>query len=278
MTLSKDITSDLEEALMFNNAVTSLVIELPFPQYADAAIRENGPLDRAFKFNTRIVELSVIGATLPPKWQAICRRNTCLTISAPQSDSLRDLRQTDDCIDLTGVPWASPAGPQLDLPTHSINGDITVNGVRVSARGVPHSHDEEYMSMFQSTRMAEIAAHQILGDHPNVAKLHHVLFSENAFPAWICTERAACSLFDRIYNGQTQLQDDLLGIFAGLEYIHGHGIVHSNLTPHNVVVRYDDVVKITEAGGAVPRFDYSSGHTALPFRVNVPPEVRSVGK
>ncbi|MAY80031.1 MAG: hypothetical protein CL930_04515 [Deltaproteobacteria bacterium] len=87
-------------------------------------------------------------------------------------------------------------------------------------------------------------------DHPNIVRVYDVGSDEKT--AWIVMELIeGGSLLDRI-DGPGVLVDDALAITASileaLIVAHGHGVVHRDIKPHNILMSDDGVVRITDFG------------------------------
>jgi serine/threonine protein kinase len=87
-------------------------------------------------------------------------------------------------------------------------------------------------------------------DHPNIVRVYDV--GSNDKTAWIVMELVeGGSLLDRI-DGPGVLVDDALSItgsiLEALDIAHGHGVVHRDIKPHNILMSTDGIVRITDFG------------------------------
>jgi serine/threonine-protein kinase len=87
-------------------------------------------------------------------------------------------------------------------------------------------------------------------DHPNIVRVYDV--GSNETTAWIVMELIeGGSLVDRI-DGPGILVDESLTITAcileALSVAHGHGVVHRDIKPHNILLSEDNIVRLTDFG------------------------------
>ncbi|HTJ39835.1 MAG TPA: protein kinase [Dactylosporangium sp.] len=97
--------------------------------------------------------------------------------------------------------------------------------------------------------MREISVTQGL-DHPNIARLHEAGSHGGVF--FFTSEYCAGgSLADRVARGRLGVDEAvplILQALDGLEYAHGQGVVHRDLTPHNILLAADGTVKVADFG------------------------------
>jgi pSer/pThr/pTyr-binding forkhead associated (FHA) protein len=97
--------------------------------------------------------------------------------------------------------------------------------------------------------MREISVTQGL-DHPNIARLHEAGSHGGVF--YFTSEYCAGgSLADRVRSRPLPASEAvpmILQALDGLEYAHGQGVVHRDLTPHNILLAADGTVKVADFG------------------------------
>jgi hypothetical protein len=97
--------------------------------------------------------------------------------------------------------------------------------------------------------MREISVSQSL-DHPNIARIRHAGSHGGVF--FFTSEYCAGgSLADRYRKRPIPVAEALpliLQALDGLEHAHGQGVVHRDLTPHNILLTADGTVKLADFG------------------------------
>lgn len=93
-------------------------------------------------------------------------------------------------------------------------------------------------------------------DHKNVIRLYDNLVNEEKGKLYLILEYCVTSLQDlleeatekRFPTAQAHLY--FTQIIWGLEYLHGHNVIHKDIKPGNLLVTLDETIKITDFGVA----------------------------
>lgn len=86
--------------------------------------------------------------------------------------------------------------------------------------------------------------------HPNIAEVHHA-FRENGHLVMIMELIRGRSLRSLLEGGRLRLRqsvDYACQALAALDYAHGHGVVHRDISPSNMIVTEDGTLKLTDFG------------------------------
>lgn len=89
--------------------------------------------------------------------------------------------------------------------------------------------------------------------HENIVEFIGIAFSTDGWPEWIVTEKADCSLLQRLEHQNFHLPlHQALPIFrqvaAGLAFLHGYLIIHRDIKPANILLFDHNVAKICDFG------------------------------
>ncbi|GAA2638420.1 hypothetical protein GCM10010399_84680 [Dactylosporangium fulvum] len=97
--------------------------------------------------------------------------------------------------------------------------------------------------------MREISVTRSL-DHPNIARLHHAGSAAGVFffTSEFCAGGSLAARARQRLLTPDEAVPIMLQALDGLEYAHGQGVVHRDLTPHNILLAADGTVKLADFG------------------------------
>jgi predicted Ser/Thr protein kinase len=117
-------------------------------------------------------------------------------------------------------------------------------------------HPDAYTTLQREARRAQQLA------HPNITTVYD--FDREADTPYLCMELLTGRSLEEILRqspdaAHEDAQHIIEGMARGLEYAHGHGIVHADFKPANVFITDDNQVKILDFGIArvVPTDDHA---------------------
>jgi serine/threonine-protein kinase 11 len=88
-------------------------------------------------------------------------------------------------------------------------------------------------------------------NHPNIIKLHEVLYTAKRRMAYVILEWASFGSLQAVL-GLTNESNDLAAIFkqvcAGLSYLHQQGMVHQDIKPSNILLFSGGIAKLSDFG------------------------------
>ncbi|OHS98627.1 Serine/threonine-protein kinase STK11 [Tritrichomonas foetus] len=90
-------------------------------------------------------------------------------------------------------------------------------------------------------------------NHPNIIKLHEVLYASQTDTAYLFIEYADCGTVENLISEKIHISDaSLASIFkqlaTGLLYLHGEGIVHHDVKPSNMMLFSKGLAKLADFG------------------------------
>ncbi|WEJ94347.1 cAMP-dependent protein kinase catalytic subunit [Yamadazyma tenuis] len=132
------------------------------------------------------------------------------------------------------------------------------NHSRASSSPAKLRHDKNPQSKRQDTKeilrglyeeaAKEIAVHQVLGSHPNIASLY------DHFDSYLVLEYCGRGdLYEAIQNGQgpstpKDMKDVFNQVIDALDYCHSHSVYHRDLKPENILISEDWSIKLCDWG------------------------------
>ena len=101
-------------------------------------------------------------------------------------------------------------------------------------------------------------------DHPNIVKLHEILVGEDEEKLYLILDNcekgeimnwdADTKLYTPCngeeYFSEKEIKSIMLDTIEGLKYLHGVGVMHRDIKPHNLLMKKNGIVKICDFGVA----------------------------
>eukprot|EP00747_Dinoflagellata_sp_TGD_P094302 gnl/TRDRNA2_/TRDRNA2_166063_c1_seq1.p1 gnl/TRDRNA2_/TRDRNA2_166063_c1~~gnl/TRDRNA2_/TRDRNA2_166063_c1_seq1.p1 ORF type:complete len:576 (-),score=118.15 gnl/TRDRNA2_/TRDRNA2_166063_c1_seq1:238-1965(-) len=108
-------------------------------------------------------------------------------------------------------------------------------------------------SIEQVNNLREIQALRRLAGHPNIIKLHEVLFDEPTGRLALVFELMDMNLYEAIkgrrhYLPEQKVRQYMFGLLSALDHMHRNGIFHRDVKPENVLLQNDDEIKLADLG------------------------------
>lgn len=90
-------------------------------------------------------------------------------------------------------------------------------------------------------------------NHENILKIYGVNYDYYKDQSYIGLELASQSLYNKIYSGEESISEPvkskyILQLLSGIEHMHLHKIMHRDLSLSNVLISFDDNLKICDFG------------------------------
>ena len=107
-------------------------------------------------------------------------------------------------------------------------------------------------SVEQVNRLREIQALRRLSPHPNIIKLHEVLYDRSTGRLALVFELMEMNIYELIRGRRQYLAEDkilhyMYQLMKGLDHMHKNGIFHRDIKPENVLI-FGDALKLADFG------------------------------
>eukprot|EP01107_Rhizomastix_libera_P016101 TRINITY_DN6508_c0_g1_i1.p1 TRINITY_DN6508_c0_g1~~TRINITY_DN6508_c0_g1_i1.p1 ORF type:complete len:425 (-),score=120.88 TRINITY_DN6508_c0_g1_i1:65-1339(-) len=110
----------------------------------------------------------------------------------------------------------------------------------------------KFESMEQVTNLREVQAIRRLSPHPQIVKLHEVIFEKQTGSLYLVFELMELNLYEMIkgrkqFLPESQLKSLMFQSLKGLDHMHRNGIFHRDIKPENMMIK-DDKLKLCDFG------------------------------
>ncbi|KAJ8394232.1 hypothetical protein AAFF_G00048150 [Aldrovandia affinis] len=107
-------------------------------------------------------------------------------------------------------------------------------------------------SLEQANNLREVQAMKRLSPHPNIIKLHEIVFDEETGTLSLICELMEMNIYELIRGRQyplpeTKIKHYMYQLCKSLDHMHSNGIFHRDVKPENILIR-QDVLKLADFG------------------------------